>query len=415
MRVFVARQPIFNTTGDVIAYELLYRNSEINTFPNISGDQATTDVVINSFISIGIEEITNGKPCFINFTENLLTMKLPTNLPPEVMVVEILESVEPNENLIQICKELKELGYRIALDDFIFNKENIYLYQLLNYTDIIKVDVQNTSATMVSEIEDVAKQYNIELLAEKVETNQEYLAFVKKGYTYFQGYFFSKPTILSTHDMPLYFYSYIDILKQLSTSEPRIDMIAQIVERDLSLSYKLLKLINSTAFRRKAKISSIKQAIVLLGLQEFQKYIYILSVRDSQNNELGISSEIIRISLVRAKMCESLRSLISTTLPSTGYFMAGMFSLIDALLGVTMEEILNKLPLDDAITDALIGVNNDYKSALDLVISIEKGEWALASERCAAMLVDEGTVCSLYTDALNWSNELLREESLIEP
>lgn len=301
MRVFVARQPIFNITGDVIAYELLYRNSEVNSFPNISGDQATTDVVINSFINIGIEEITCGKPCLVNFTENLLAMKLPTNFPPEIMVVEILESVEPNENLIHICKELKDLGYKIALDDFIITKENPYLYQLLNYTDLIKVDIQNTTAPMVSEIESIAKLLNIELLAEKVETRQEYMAYANKGYAYFQGYFFSKPTILSTHDIPLYFYSYIDILNQLSTSEPRIDMIAQLVERDLSLSYKLLKLINSTAFRRKAKISSIKQAIVLLGLQEFQKWIYVLSVRDSHNHEQGISSEIIRISLVELK------------------------------------------------------------------------------------------------------------------
>jgi len=411
MKVFVARQPIFNAVGDVIAYELLYRNSEINSFPMIDGDQATTDVIINSFINIGIEEVTNGKPCFINFTENLLEMGLPTYFSPKDVVVEILETVEPSEKLVSICMELSQLGYKIALDDFIFNNKNPYLYKLLDYIDIIKVDVQNTPLDMFSEIEELANVYNIQLLAEKVETSHHFNVFAEKGYSYFQGYFFSKPIIVSTHDIPLYFYTYIEILDQLSSPEPRIDMIAQFVERDISLSYKLLKLINSAAHRRTAKISSIKQAIVLLGLQEFQKWIYVLSVRDYQDQESGLSNEIIRISLVRAKMCEYIKELTNTKLPLTGFFMTGMFSLIDALLGVPMDEILSKLPLDTAISDALKGIQNDYKLALDLIVSIEKGEWAIVIEKCNALGIDEERVCTLYKQSLNWSNELLREES----
>ncbi|HWL24517.1 MAG TPA: HDOD domain-containing protein [Ureibacillus sp.] len=411
MKVFVARQPIFNAVGDVIAYELLYRNSEINSFPMIDGDQATTDVIINSFINIGIEEVTNGKPCFINFTENLLEMGLPTYFSPKDVVVEILETVEPSEKLVSICMELSKLGYKIALDDFIFNNKNPYLYKLLDYIDIIKVDVQNTPLDMFSEIEELANVYNIQLLAEKVETSHHFNVFAEKGYSYFQGYFFSKPIIVSTHDIPLYFYTYIEILDQLSSPEPRIDMIAQFVERDISLSYKLLKLINSAAHRRTAKISSIKQAIVLLGLQEFQKWIYVLSVRDYQDQESGLSNEIIRISLVRAKMCEYIKELTNTTLPLTGFFMTGMFSLIDALLGVPMDEILSKLPLDNAISDALKGIQNDYKLALDLIVSIEKGEWSVVIEKCNALGIDEERVCTLYKQSLNWSNELLREES----
>ncbi len=217
MEVFVARQPIFNAVGDVIAYELLYRNSEVNSFPKMNGDQATTDVIINSFMNIGIEEITNGKPCFINFTENLLLMGLPTYFPPEVIVVEILETVELSEKLVHICKELKQQGYKIALDDFIFNNNNPYFYTLLNYTDIIKVDIQNTPPKMLSEIEEIANVYEIQLLAEKVETSEEFEVYrEKRVYHCFQGYFFSKPIIVSTHDMPLYFSSYIEILNQLA-------------------------------------------------------------------------------------------------------------------------------------------------------------------------------------------------------
>lgn len=412
MRVFVARQPIFNAAGDVIAYELLYRNSEMNSFPMIDGDLATTDVIINSFINIGIEEVADGKPCFINFTENLLEMRLPTYFSPKVIVVEILETVVPNEKLLEICKELKELGYKVALDDFIFHKNNPYLYRVLEYVDIIKVDIQNTPVKMFSEIEEIANLYNIQLLAEKVETSHDFKAYSNRGYSYFQGYFFSKPVIVSTHDIPLYFYSYIEILNQLTSTEPRIDTIAQFVERDISLSYKLLKLINTSVFRRTAKISSIKQAIVLLGLQEFQKWIYVLSVRDYQSQKNGLSNEIIRISLVRAKMCESLREFFNTSLPPSGFFMTGMFSLVDALLGVPIDEVLSKLPLDDLISNGLRGQNNDYKRALDLVLSIEKAEWSIVSDQCCSIGIDEETVCSLYTEALNWSNKLLHEESL---
>ena len=410
MKVFVARQPIFNANEDMLAYELLYRNNEENVFPNINGDQATADVIINSFMNIGINELSNGKPCFINFTENLLQLRLPTYFQPRDIVVEILESVIPNAQIIDICKELKQLGYKIALDDFIYNDDNPYFYKYLKFVDIIKVDILHTSLEMRAKIETMARLMNIKLLAEKVETREEYDELKLKGYDFYQGYFFSKPAIVSAHNIPTYFHSYIEIIKNLTMTEPNVDSIAILIERDLSLSHKLLKLINSTAFRPQKKIHSIKQAIVLLGLIEIQKWVYVLSISDNLTRKSDMSDELIRISLTRGKMCESIAHLRKKTSTTASYFMIGMFSLMDTITGVPMEKLLKELPLCDDICNALMGVENQYKQVLGLAIAVEQGKWSEITEICTAFQIYENEVLTIYTDSLNWSNELIASE-----
>ena len=407
MKVFVARQPIFTINEDIFAYELLYRSSEVNVFPNINGDQATADVIINSFMNIGIDELSNGRPCFINFTENLLQLKLPTYFKPRDIVVEILESVIPNTQIIDICRELKKLGYKIALDDFIYNDDNPHFFKYISYADIIKVDILHTTPEVRTKIETMARVMNKKLLAEKVETREEYEELKSRGYDYFQGYFFSKPAIVSVYDIPTYFHSYIDIIKNLSMTDPNVGVIAELIERDLSLSHKLLKLINSTAFRPQKKIHSIKQAIVLLGLIEIQKWIYVLSVRDNLIRKSEMSDEVIRISLTRGKMCESIAQLRQKTSTKTGYFMTGMFSLMDTITGAPMEKLLKDLPLNDEICHALLGHDNQYKQALDLVIAVEKGEWSKITEQCQVIQIDENKLFTIYTESLNWANRLI--------
>jgi c-di-GMP-related signal transduction protein len=409
MEVFVARQPVFTDKKEVFGYELLYRNDLENKFPVIDGDKATAEVIINSFLNIGIDKISNGKPCFLNFTEKLLQLKLPTYFKPNEIVVEILETVEHNQELLQICKDLKGYGYRIALDDFIWNEQDQFTFSLFPYVDIIKVDFQNTTIPNREKIEKIAKTFNIKLLAEKIETFQEFNQAVLRGYQYFQGYFFAKPTIVSTVDIPAYFHSYMEIINNLSSKEPRIDIIASWIEKDLSLSYKLLKLINSPAFRPRQKIKSIRQAIVMLGLIEIQKWIYVLAVRDMSDLKQGFSNELITISLTRAKMCEFLvgEKQDATNSP---YFLTGMFSLMDALLNITMEKVLSTLPLHEDICDALKGKANHLKEMLDLAIAVEKGNWEGTNEICSKLGMDGNIVLGNYQKALVWSTNLMKME-----
>lgn len=414
MEVFVARQPIFNANEEVFGYELLYRrNMETNAFPDVDGDQATTELIINSFLNIGIDKLANGKPCFINFTEKLLKLRLPAYFRPREIVVEILESVEPSAEIVEICRELKDLGYQIALDDFVFNENNTYSYELMKYADFVKVDFLLSSMEMREKIELISKTLNLKLVAEKVETREEFEEAKKRGYHYFQGYFFAKPSILSTRDVPAYFHSYYEMIQNFATTEPSIDRITELIERDISLSYKLLKLINSPAFRPRQKINSIRQAVMMLGLIELEKWIYVLAVRESTIERRNISQETIQISLTRAKMCEEIAKMFGKKPPSPSYFMTGMFSIMDSILSMPMKMILNELPLEEDICDALNGNKNNLKDVLDLVLAVETAQWTVISEKCKDLSIDEKDLFKLYAEALNWSNELVLEEKFI--
>ncbi|WP_080845783.1 EAL and HDOD domain-containing protein [Cytobacillus gottheilii] len=405
MEFFVARQPILTRDEEVFAYELLYRGDQLNV--EVDGDQATADVVVNGFLNIGIEKLSAGKPCFVNFTEKLLEQRLPLFFNRNELVVEILESVQPSKQLIDTCLELKQLGYRIALDDFVLDERNKYSLQLLRIVDILKIDILNTSEDDRLKSELVAKKLNISLLAEKVETREAFEDAKSRGYNYFQGYFFSKPVTISTHDVPSSLHSYYEIIQSISKEDPSIDEVADLFERDISLSYKLLKLINSPAYRPKNRINSIRQAIMLLGLIELEKWVYIMLVREMSFKPEEISNEIIHLSLVRAKMCEEIRLQTKGSFSSSSYFITGMFSLIESLVHIPMTVILNDLPLDEVICDALNGKDNHLKKVLDLAEAVESANWGILDQFSVDLNINEHNLFNIYSDAIEWSESLL--------
>lgn len=411
MEVFVARQPIYTRNKEVFAYELLYRQGYENQFPIIDGDRATTDVIINSFLNIGIDTLTNGKPCFINFTENLLSSGLPNYLNPEEIVVEILETVELNEELLRICKGLKARGYKIALDDFVLKTSNTHTLDLLRLTDIVKVDFRDTTENMRKVIETLSGQYNFILLAEKIETSDEFELALKSGYAYFQGYFFSKPVILSSHDVPEYIQNGFALITHLSTNEPNLNYITQLIEQDLSLSYKLLKLINSAAFRPVSKIKSIKQAVVRLGYNELIKWLYILSLRGDTIQNSEWTREMFNTSLLRAKASELIATSCKGETDSSPYFLTGLFSLMDVLLGMEMTQVLNVIPLQEDIYEALIGVPNHLRDLLNLTQAIEKGLWEQVTTYCQAIQLNEEHVLRCYNEAFDWAFNIIKTDA----
>lgn len=304
MRVFVARQPIFNRKEQVVAYELLYRESEENVYSAKDGDQATTDLVINSFLNIGIEKLTEGKRCFVNFTESLMFSNLPTSFNPKQLVIEILEDIPITPALISRCKELKKMGYMLALDDFyaINPQDEDLLEKLMSYIDILKIDFLKTTRMERRTILQTYGCRGLIFLAEKVETRKEYKQAVQDGFQLFQGYFFSEPRIISGHDLSTHFYSYYELLNELSKEQPNIKRVTEYIERDLSLSYQILKFLNSSHSRLSQKIESIQQAIMLLGFNEIKRWIYILSFKDLSRKGHSSKHEIIKISLIRAKL-----------------------------------------------------------------------------------------------------------------
>ncbi|OIJ22237.1 hypothetical protein BKP45_06225 [Anaerobacillus alkalidiazotrophicus] len=396
MEIFVARQPILTKTEEVIGYELLYRNSHNNTFTKIDGDGATIELLLNSFIGIGNKKISSGKKLFINFTRNLLIKRVPLLLSPEKIIIEILEDVEGDAEIIDAISEFKQLGYTIALDDFLLKDIN---KSLITYADIIKVDFRQTSYAQRKIIQNIAQFNNITLLAEKVETRAEFNRALKEGYALFQGYFFSKPVILSTQDVPFYTNDYLDLLYELHSPEPCIDNLTAIIECDLSLSYKILKIVNTMDYYTRIKITSIKQAILTLGINELINLIAIISL-SKQIDSSAVSNELLLRSLTRAKLCESLGDMLFGTKKKSECFMLGMFSLLDVILKQPLEKTLEALPLSDDIKYALLGYQSPYKLLLDLIVAIEKADWNQLK------LIAPKNLSKHYEDAILWATKI---------
>lgn len=299
MNAFIARQPIFDEKNNVIAYELLYRSGYENACNNLDGNNATLNVIANSFCEFDFKTITNNKKAFINFTEKLIKDEIATILPKENVVIEILENIEPTDEIISACKKLKDQGFTLALDDFVFDKKYSKLIEII---DIIKVDFLTTQGYDRKKIFNLLKiNSKIEFLAEKVETIEEYNEAVYYGYTYFQGYYFSKPIVLSTQRISHNRNAALKIMKLINGENFNFADLEALILKDVGLSYKLTKLINSSAYCVKSKINSIKYAIALLGEKEIVKWLYVVLINDLKGSN---PNELIRISLERAKFCE---------------------------------------------------------------------------------------------------------------
>ncbi|MGE7915272.1 EAL and HDOD domain-containing protein [Lysinibacillus xylanilyticus] len=407
MEVFIGRQPIFNLHEQIVAYELLYRSKNVNTFPKVDPDAATIDVLVNSFLSIGIEEVTKGKPSFVNFTENLLMSQINESLNPSQVVIEILEDVPLTPQLVERVIELKSYGFTIALDDFILNDEVQVYDELFAYIDYIKVDFLLSPLLERMEIENKVKENfpHIKLLAEKVETRNQFEVAKHSGYELFQGYFFEQPEIITATDIPANTIQYLYIITLLKEEEPNIQLLAENIERDISLTYKLLQMVNNSEKRSKSKVRSIKQAIVLLGVSNLRKWIYLLAMREiDMNADNDIFKEVMRTSLFRAKVCEKLAKL-SYKKNFSEYFLIGMFSLIDTLLQRPMNVILQQLPFSEAISETILGNPTEMTPYLEFSIALDKLDWSSLEVLAPQLNFDLTNIDLLYQEAMEWAEK----------
>ena len=412
MEVYLGRQPILNLNEQVVAYELLYRNQEINSFPMVDSDYATLDVLVNTFVSFGIEEVAGGKPCFVNFTEKLILGKLVDYLDPSKVVIEILEDVPITEELIARIKELRSKGFKIALDDFIMQSQYMELYsELFEHINYIKIDFLLTSTLERMHLEDLVKEYypHIQLLAEKVETREQFEIAVQSGYSLFQGYFFEQPQVLKVSDVPSNTIQYFQIISLLREDEPDINRIAENIEIDIALSYKLLQLINQSPKRNRSKIRSIKQAVVLVGLEELRKWVYLLAMRELPNGyHKDTYFELMRSSLYRGKMCEKLAKL-NYEHNASEHFLVGLFSLIDTILQRPMHTILSQLPLSERIIDTLSGYETEFTPYLNISIAMDKSEFDSIDRLAKELQLSEEQISELQDEVRNWVKETFDE------
>lgn len=300
MDVFVARQPIFRANMKLFAYELLFRTDMSNAFPGIDGGTATSSLLSSSFFTVGIERISGGKLVFINFTEELLLRATPLMFSPDEVVVEILEDVQPTKEVIAACQALHQKGYTLALDDFVFHDN---LQPLIEIAKIIKIDFTLTPIEEMSALLSQLKGDKLEFLAEKIETYEEFMAAKALGFRYFQGYFFAKPEILRNKDISLSQLTIMRLICEVNRADCDFKKLERLINQDVSISFKLIKYLNSAYFARLQPISSIKQAIAFLGERGIRMFVSLIAASRLVDNK---PDELLRISAIRAKFLEQI-------------------------------------------------------------------------------------------------------------
>ncbi|AND83843.1 HDOD domain-containing protein [Clostridium tyrobutyricum] len=405
MDIFLARQPILDKYGKIISYEILFRNSGTgNTYKFNDGDEATIKVMQNILINIGMEKIVGHKKAFINFTENILKSDLYSLIPSENIVIELLEDIVPSESVVNSCKILKKNGFTIALDDFIFDDSYIELVKL---ADIIKVDFILTKGNKRKEIIDIARNINphLKFLAEKVETLEEFNEALSLGYSYFQGYYFSKPQIVKGKKLEGNKLIYLKLIKELSSKEFSLENIQDLIKKDISMSYEILKLINSAKYYFKNKIKSINHAVSLLGESEIKRWLYFICMKPICSNRPQI---VMLESLLRAEFLEKLAKKSSLDKNSSNFYLMGIMSLMDVILQMPLSKVLDELMISDDVKYALTGrESNYYSKMLDIVISFRTGNLNKSMLMASSYFnLNYRDLQNCYMESIQWVDEV---------
>ena len=400
VEVHVARQPIFNTEKTVIGYELLFRNGIDDFFSGSDGDQVTANVTSSSFFLKIVDDLTGGKKAFINFTSQVLKQQTMTMLPSKTLAVELTEISESDDSILVACRQLKAQGFMVVIDDFVFHQGSETLLKLV---DMVKVDFVRTRD---AERKDIAQRLNttgVALLAEKIESYFDFKQAKELGYQYFQGYFFGRPELFSGRDIPGYTVNYLNMMREASRSEIDFEKMEQIFRRDVALSFKMLKFINSAFFGVRNKISSVRQALVLLGHKEILKWVSLLAL---QNIAQEKPDELVVLSLIRARFGELLAFQLGWSKRSDQAFLVGLFSLVDAMLDRPMGDILRELPLDDDIVIALLRGDNELGRLHTMARHYEKAEWDEFSNVAKSLGIADKDVAELYRQSVGWAQGL---------
>ena len=362
---YVARQPILDARGNVHAYELLFRHGPEAAFRGDS--ELATQTMIDNTVLFGLEQLTGTLPAFVNCTAEALTGELPRLLPPYRTVLEILETVDPTLAVVEACRALKGAGFRLALDDFVWSPAWEPLIELADY---VKVDFQSTGQAERRRLVKSLHSRSRQLLAEKVETEQEYRQALGEGFTLFQGYFFHRPTLLLNRKIPANRLFHFDLLRELSEDPLDVRRLSKLIKRDPSLTYRLLRLVNSPLSAIRQEVTSIQSALIAVGDEAFRR---VATLAISCEWEGRSSAEVLRMAFVRARFCELAAPLRG--LDPFEQFLLGMLSLVPGLLRVRMEEVIAALPLRQPVRDALLGSHVEEAVPLGWVQAAERGAW----------------------------------------
>lgn len=400
----LARQPIFDGNMRVIAYELLCRNSDLKFIASTDGDAASSQVLLNAFTELSIEQVVGKHKAFVNFTRTLLHSPPPFNR--QKLVIEVLEGQQVDAAMLHALMELREQGYTIALDDFELDENS---ESLVPYADIIKLDVLSLSPEKLKQHIDYLKPFGITLIAEKVETYEMFEKCKALGFDLFQGYFLAKPKVITGRKISENKQSVLQLLSALHDPDVPIEKVERMIARDTLLSFKLLRLVNSAAFGLSRDVESLRQAIMLLGLQKLRNWVNLLAL----SNLSGKPHELSVAALTRARMCEMIATHINQRSRPDSYFTVGLLSTLDAFLDSPLEELLRNLSLSEALNQAMLAHSGPEGMVLQIVQAHEQGHW---DDIDWAYLESQGlspeTLATIYVDALHWVAETMNSLGL---
>lgn len=399
--MFIARQPIFNEQLEVYGYELLFRlTSQSSQFGGVSSQGATAAVITGLYES-GIENIVEDKLAFINFDEIFIHSDALELIKPDQMVVEMLEKVRIDGSLMTRLETIKEKGYRIALDDF---NEAYQSYPLTTFADIIKYDLMATPLDTIADDAATALAQGKVLLAEKVETQEEYQQARKIGFTLFQGYFFSKPIIAghSVSKSPTK-YQYFRLIAELKKDDPSYETLAELIQQDVTLAYRVMRMASIRS--NHDLVSSIRYALTYMGLNEIERWLNILMLQDLGQDK---PKELMKISIIRSRFAQTLakRALMTYSAQHSAGMM-GLFSVLDGVLDQTMAEALAGITLPPSILDVLIAGSGPLYPIYELMVAYEKGDWATTFKRSQELKIEDYILYHDYREAIQWANEII--------
>ena len=393
----MARQPILTGEEKVFGCELLFRDGVEDYFRASDADTASRSTLSTSML-IGLDVLCDGQRAFLNCTREILLKDYITLLPAPQTVVEVLESVPADDLVVATCQRLRQAGYLIALDDFVLDDPRASLAEV---ADIIKVDLKLTTLAQAAEI---AKRHGSKLcrmLAEKVETREEFTAVRKAGFVYFQGYFFRRPETLSTQDIPENRINYLRIWQAISRPQLDVREIEDLIKREASICYRLLRYLNSPVFGLGNEIRSVRHALALLGEREVRRWLRLVATLSAGQDK---SSELVTSALIRARFCELLS--LKTKHTGSDLFLMGLMSLMDAILEIPMAKILEHLALDQESKAALLGNASSLRPFYRLMLAQESGEWQGAGELAEQLKLTGNEVEESYWEAVQWARQV---------
>lgn len=395
---YYARQPILNAQGAVYAYELLFRQGPEAEFRG-DGDEATKAMLDNTVV-YGLDRLTGGLPAFVNCTREALTSRLVEVLPPSLTVLEILETVEPTPELLTACERLKDRGFALALDDFIWRPDYEPFVEIADY---IKVDFALSDSNQRRALMKRIKSKRLKMLAEKVQTREEFEQACAEGFTLFQGYYFCKPALVQKSDIPANKITQLELLRSLQTGNFDLRRVSQLVERDPAIAYRLLRLVNSPMFIYRQEVRSVEEALIVVGENAFRR---IATLAIAGSFAADNPAEVLRMAFIRARFCELAAH--SAGFDPTEQYLLGMFSLLPAMLRIPMDQAISSLALREPIHAALLGETIPERSLLSWIEASESGDWQKCDTIQQHIRVDEAKLSGWAAEAVTWAEATLR-------